>query len=321
MVKSLITVFTPTYNRKNALLKCYESLVNQKNKNFIWQVIDDGSTDDTEMTVRKWIAEKKVNIEFIKKENGGKASAINKSLQNTNTELWMCLDSDDYLTKDAIEIIHRRYSEIKDKSSICGMFGLRFSPNGHPMQSRNIPNHIKLTTQNYIRYELKIPPEYVHVFKTDIISQYSYPIIEGENYFPLSFVFDQIDMKYKYLILQEPIMICEYRADGITKNKRKLIINNPKGYMIYKRQLIGLAPDLNTKVKAAITYNTACFLSKEKRRIRKSSDKLLTLITYPLGFIDYMLRYVLKISLDLEGENSVSSKIKNKLDKNNNSSL
>ena len=49
-----ITIFTPTYNRAYCLHKCYESMKRQKNKNFIWLIIDDGSTDNTEVLVKQW---------------------------------------------------------------------------------------------------------------------------------------------------------------------------------------------------------------------------------------------------------------------------
>ncbi len=41
-----LTILTPTYNRAYTLSKLYESLLAQTNKNFIWMVIDDGSTDN-----------------------------------------------------------------------------------------------------------------------------------------------------------------------------------------------------------------------------------------------------------------------------------
>lgn len=53
-----LTVFTPTYNRAHTLPRTYESLVKQDCKEFIWLIVDDGSTDQTEELVRKWQTEK-----------------------------------------------------------------------------------------------------------------------------------------------------------------------------------------------------------------------------------------------------------------------
>ena len=67
-MKKRITVFTPTYNRAHLLHSCYESLLRQTESRFKWLVIDDGSTDNTGDLVRKWINEKKIEIEYYYKE-------------------------------------------------------------------------------------------------------------------------------------------------------------------------------------------------------------------------------------------------------------
>ena len=50
-----LTIFTPVYNRANHIGKCYESMTRQKNQNFVWIIVDDGSTDDLEDVVRPWL--------------------------------------------------------------------------------------------------------------------------------------------------------------------------------------------------------------------------------------------------------------------------
>ena len=66
-----LTVFTPAYNRAHTLPRTYESLLKQNNKDFIWLIIDDGSSDNTEELVREWQSrENGFEIEYIKKENG-----------------------------------------------------------------------------------------------------------------------------------------------------------------------------------------------------------------------------------------------------------
>jgi glycosyltransferase involved in cell wall biosynthesis len=42
-----ITIITPTYNRAKTLPKVFESLLNQSFKDFLWIILDDGSTDNT----------------------------------------------------------------------------------------------------------------------------------------------------------------------------------------------------------------------------------------------------------------------------------
>jgi len=71
-----ITIFTPTYNRRNLLGRLYESLKTQTNKNFVWLIVDDGSSDNTEEIINKYKKEKVVDIQYFYKENGGKHTAL-----------------------------------------------------------------------------------------------------------------------------------------------------------------------------------------------------------------------------------------------------
>ena len=83
---TFLTVFTPTYNRAHTLGRTYESLCKQKCKEFIWLIVDDGSTDQTKELVRKW--QKQDNgfeIQYIYKENGGMHTANNTSYANIRT--------------------------------------------------------------------------------------------------------------------------------------------------------------------------------------------------------------------------------------------
>ena len=298
--KKLVTVFTPTYNRAQLLERCYESLLKQHNKNFIWQVVDDGSIDETPALVESWISHSKINIEYIKKENGGKASAINRSLECVKTDLWLCLDSDDYLIPDAISIIENRYKEIEQNHNFCGLFSLRGNLFGEPMQGVSIPRSTDSVTQSEVRYFLKIPPEYAHVFKTSVIRDYKYPLVQGERYFPLSYIFDQIDQSFRYKVIHRCFMICEYQESGITLNKRKLIAKNPIGYMMYKRQLMMFAPSFKERCKAAANYVTACLLAKRYNPLKNSPNKLLTFFCIPLGVLDYIVRYRLNFNVRFE---------------------
>lgn len=50
-----VTILTPTYNRKELLSKLYESLQLQKDKDFEWLIIDDGSTDGTSEVINQFM--------------------------------------------------------------------------------------------------------------------------------------------------------------------------------------------------------------------------------------------------------------------------
>ena len=67
----LLTIFTPAYNRAHTLGRTYESLKKQHCKEFIWLIIDDGSSDRTAQLVEEWQQEDNgFEIRYIYKDIG-----------------------------------------------------------------------------------------------------------------------------------------------------------------------------------------------------------------------------------------------------------
>ena len=98
-----ITIFTPAYNRAHTLHRTYESLLKQDCKDFVWLIVDDGSTDNTADLVKNWqSADNGFEIRYIYKENGGMHTAHNTAYENIDTELNVCIDSDDCLADTVI---------------------------------------------------------------------------------------------------------------------------------------------------------------------------------------------------------------------------
>src|SRR5690554_1440544 len=102
MGKKTITIFTPTFNRAHLLPRLYQSLCSQTSSDFLWLVIDDGSSDGTDELVKEWQEENKIAIEYHFKENGGMHTGHNLAYQVIDTELNVCIDSDDYMPEDAV---------------------------------------------------------------------------------------------------------------------------------------------------------------------------------------------------------------------------
>ena len=93
-METKITICTPTYNRGYILEQCYESLKKQTNKEFEWIIIDDGSVDNTDELVKRWLSEENdFNIKYLKTKNGGKHRAINKALDLSKGYLFFIVAS------------------------------------------------------------------------------------------------------------------------------------------------------------------------------------------------------------------------------------
>ena len=147
-----LTIFTPTYNRKHTIVRTYESLCRQSNSDFEWLIVDDGSTDGT----REWVESlgEKVEktrkqfdwmgrelegedanhfvlrteeflIEYVYKPNGGLYTGYNVAYAAIQTELCVCIDSDDYMPDDAVEKILKCWKE-RGGDKYAGILGLDY---------------------------------------------------------------------------------------------------------------------------------------------------------------------------------------------------
>lgn len=106
------TVITPTYNRAHTLLRVYNSLLAQTYSEFIWLIVDDGSTDDTKYLVNQWMKDGRIFIRYIQKSNGGKHTAIKLAHEKAFTKYIVEIDSDDELTPDALEVFNEAWNKI-----------------------------------------------------------------------------------------------------------------------------------------------------------------------------------------------------------------
>jgi len=269
-----LTVFTPTYNRRECLKKCYQSLLEQTNRDFVWQIVDDGSSDGTKELIASYIAENKIAIDYRWKENGGKASAINHSLEITDTPLWVCLDSDDYFFPDAVDILMRECADIWERTDVCGAITVRSNEDGTAMHGINMPEGIAYATQLEIRYKYKVPAEYAQVYKTEVIKKYRFPQYPGEKFVTESWMQDQIDTEYVFKLFREPVMVCEYLPSGLTNNYWKLIRNNPMGFLDFYGQRTELCKFFAPRFTAAIMYNTVYSLI-DKEKVKKCNNLMI----------------------------------------------
>src|SRR5699024_3150469 len=93
------------FNRAFTLHMLYESLKRQTCHDFIWLIVDDGSEDHTKELINGWVYDDKVPIHYHYQENQGMHGAHNTAYELIDTELNVCIDSDDYMPDDGVEKI------------------------------------------------------------------------------------------------------------------------------------------------------------------------------------------------------------------------
>lgn len=260
-----LTIFTPTYNREKHLKKLYDSLLNQTNKNFNWIIVDDGSTDDTEELVKGFIKEKKIEIKYFKQKNSGKHIAHNKGVKECNTELFFCVDSDDYLVNDAVQLILSVWDNNNNNNT--GIVALRGYFDGEIM-GNEMPTSIKQSTLSDLYYVYGKKGETALIFKTEYLKKNLFPQFDEEKFLSEELIYNEIDKIGKMTVLNKVIYKMEYLEEGLTKNYIKMWKNSPKGVISVlksrydiSKNLIGIRKYYRC-IRVILIFNAFCINRK-----------------------------------------------------------
>lgn len=279
----ILTIFTPAYNRGYIINKCYESLCRQTCKDFIWLVIDDGSTDNTAELINEW--QKKDNgfeIKYVYKENGGMHTAHNTAYDNINTELNVCIDSDDFMPDDAVEKIIN-FWVLNKSDNYGGIIALDIDKKTHKVIGSMLPEKKSTTLGDYYRNGGKGDKKLI--YRTDVINSVpKYPVFDGEKYVGLSYKYILVDQKYELLIMNEPVCIVDYQQDGSSKTMFKQYLKNPKGFAFLRKTSLLYSKDLKQDFRNCVHYVSSSIISKNKSFIKESPKKFLTILAIPFGF-------------------------------------
>ena len=274
----MITIFTPAYNRKKELSVLYNSLLLQDYNNFEWVIVDDGSVDDTENLILDLKNENKINIVYFKQENRGKSKAVNQGIKLAKGDLFLCIDSDDYFLPNVLSMINREYENIKNDDSIAGLGFLHYKVNTEEVIGTKFPNENMVDTYFNIYNLYKVKGDKQLMFKTKIMKEFLFPEIEGEKFVPEALVFNRISQKYKMKFINKAIVYKDYLESGYSNNYFKLAKNNPKGQVLYYKELYELQPTLYN----VAAYNMYSIFAKNGmiKTIKDHPSKVKSLIMY-----------------------------------------
>lgn len=279
-----ITVFTPTFNRANLLSHCYESLLRQTDKRFKWLVVDDGSSDNTKEVVDKWIAEGQIDITYVHKENGGLHTTYNTAIENIDTELSVCIDSDDWLADNAIELILNLWDTYK-ADDLAGIIGLDIKTDG-----KIIGSHLETGERIYpldLMASKDNGADKKYVIRTDYYKTVApMPVFAGEKNFNPHYMVLKLSQKYRFLALDEPICVVDYQTDGMTANQYKQFLNSPNSFAEYRRVIMeSKTIPFWYLIKTVIHYCSSSQIAKKRNYLRESPRPILTLLCTPLGWL------------------------------------
>ena len=174
--KPLVSVIVPVYNTAEYVEECIQSILSQSYKNIELILVNDGSTDGSDVVCKKY--ENRPNVICIEQKNLGATATRRRGVEESHGEWIMFVDSDDYLSEDSI-------SGIMD---VCESAEIIIAANQRNIESvKKLPDNIskeKYLEKQYAR-ELSAGP-WAKLFKRRLFDEntLSFPmnINRGEDY-------------------------------------------------------------------------------------------------------------------------------------------
>lgn len=280
-----LTVFTPAYNRADLLPRCFEAMRRQTSKDFIWMIIDDGSTDNTRELVADWMSQPlDFQIIYYYKENGGLHTAYNEAIAHIDTPLCVCIDSDDFMPDDAVERI-LTFWEAHGSDKVAGIVGLDFDLEGNvigdPLPNQPTINLIDLLVGRYPIHN----GDRTNVVRTELYKKFApMQVYPGEKNFNPHYMHLQISKEYDFLVMNENLRFVDYQPGGMSNSMYRQYRNSPNSFAQTRRLYLSFPnTGLKFRFRQCVHYVSSSILARNKRFLRESPAKFLTILALPFG--------------------------------------
>lgn len=262
--KPFLTVFTSTYNRSDTLPRTYESLCRQTDKDFEWLIVDDGSTDNTEEIVETWMTEDKdFSVRYIKKPNEGFHTGYNTAIANMDSVLAVCIDSDDYMSDNAVALIHECWLS-RGSENYGGIIGLDYRIDGTLIGGMLPENKesINLISLSQGKYPVR-PGDKKIVVRTDLYKSVApMKVFTGEKYFNPHYMHLEISRKYDFLVLNECLCMVDYQPTGMGSNMFHQYKNSPNSFLEIRKQVFSFSGNsMKSQIRNSIHFVSNALLA------------------------------------------------------------
>lgn len=290
-----LTIFTPTYNRKIELKRLYNSLLKQTCKDFMWLVVDDGSTDNTVELLENIKKENKIKFKYIVQKNRGKYIAHNTGVRECATEYFLCVDSDDFLASNAVNrIIDIINSGKIDSADLIGFF--------FPRKYEDVDNKIMDRFSNKkldimdLKFNLDKNIECSIVIKTSFLKNKLFIELD-EKFMSEEVLYTELAKDGKFLFLNmDNLYFSEYLETGLTKNISRLWKNNFDSTMILLKgryfylSKYSFLKRFKNRIKTIISLNAVCIANK-KSIIKNTPSSIYSIMLFIPSIIWEKIKY------------------------------
>ena len=199
-MKIKVSVIVPVYNVEKFIDKCLNSLVNQTLKEIEIIVVNDGSPDNSQKIIDKYVKKYPDKIKSYIKENGGQGSARNYGLKKTTGEYIGYVDSDDFVEKDMYKKLYNKAKENNYDIVVCGNYNV-----SEDYQNKNIDafiNNYNTDLENIFFGKMAV---WNKIYKRDILIKNKLEFKEKVWYEDLAFTLKAIMNSNTFAFIDEPL--------------------------------------------------------------------------------------------------------------------
>lgn len=242
-----ISIITPVYNRAELIHNLYDSLINQKNYDFEWVIVNDGSTDNIEHVVEEFKKKSPFPINFISKENGGKPSAVNIGVIESRCDWVLIIDSDDELSKNGMSIIVSDIIQVNDPACAGLIYLKAYTSSGGVVGDYFKTARINNTNLASIKGDKAI------VIKRNLLLNHLFPVFPFEKFITEAYAWNRILDSYYLKGYNKVIYLCEYLEGGLTHNYKQLLEKNKNGTLCF------VSSNLSLRTKSLSIYKQSIY--------------------------------------------------------------
>lgn len=181
-----ISIIVPIYNTEKYIEKCIESLLNQTKKELEFILINDGSTDNSEILIKKYNDKR---IKYFKNNNQGIGKTRNFGIKQSTGKYIMFVDSDDYLSRDACEKLYNK--AIKDDLDIVVCDFYKVLKNKLEEVKISHFSNTSVTKNEQLLLDINLSP-WNKIYKTDLIKNNNIRFVENLKYEDAPFVIESL---------------------------------------------------------------------------------------------------------------------------------
>lgn len=200
MNKCKLSIIVPVYGVEKYIDKCLNSLVKQSLKEIEIIVVNDGTKDNSQKIIDKYVKKYPDKIKSYIKENGGQGSARNYGLKKTTGEYIGYVDSDDFVEKDMYKKLYNKAKDNNYDIVVCGNYNV-----SEDYQNKNIDafiNNYNTDLENIFFGKMAV---WNKIYKRDILIKNKLEFKEKVWYEDLAFTLKAIMNSNTFAFIDEPL--------------------------------------------------------------------------------------------------------------------